>query len=103
MSEKHENRKEEECVIKVFPWKLKYNGRKAACRQRIQVSSNLEQVVMFWLINKNSVELEIIIYTLLKITCSKVANIFVLFKNVWWSRLSFETQLKMPVAEKSWK
>ena len=39
--------------------KLKYNGGQASCKQGNQVSRNL---VMFWLINKNLVELEIIIY-----------------------------------------
>ena len=39
--------------------KLKYNGGQASCKQGIQVSRNL---VMFWLINKNLVELEVIIY-----------------------------------------
>ena len=32
-------------------------GEKAPCRQIIQVSSNLEQMMMFWLINNNIMEL----------------------------------------------
>ena len=38
--------------------KLRYNGEKAPYRQKIQVSSKIEQLVMFWLINKNLVKLE---------------------------------------------
>ena len=42
----------EECVVKVYAFllrleKMRYNGRKATCKRRIQVSSNLEQVVIF--------------------------------------------------------
>ena len=38
-------------------------GGKTLYRRRIQVSINLEQVAMFWQINKSLVELEIIIYS----------------------------------------
>ena len=38
----------------------KMNYKKKVFRQKIQVSSNLEQVVMFCLISKNFIELKII-------------------------------------------
>ena len=59
---------------------------------------------MFWLTNKNLVDLKIIRYIK-----SDVASIFVVFKNVQWSRLNLETQLKtefllpLTIAEKIWK
>ena len=58
-------KQETDCVIKVYAphaslkkWSI--IGEKAPFRQKIQVSSNLEQVVMFYLISKNFVELKII-------------------------------------------
>ena len=60
---------------------------------------------MFWPVNKNFLELELTIYYRLLIP-----GIFLVFKNVWQSRLSFETQLKIAsslyrflVTEKPWK
>ena len=70
---------------------------------RIHVSSNLEQVVVFRLINKNMVELDVIVYVL-----QNACSIFAALQNVWWSILSFETQSKIIscyflVAERPWK
>ena len=77
---------------------------KAPGRGRIQLPINLEQILMFWLTNKNLVDLKMTIYIK-----SDVTSIFVVFKNVQRSRLNLETQLKidfllpLTVAENPWK
>lgn len=63
--------KEWRVLKKVYALHFRLNNQgimidKALYRQRIQVSSNLEQELIFLLINKNVVELEII-YILLNI------------------------------------
>ena len=54
----------EQHVIEVYDIHLRLKnwrtmGVKVLCRRRIQVSSNLEQEAMSWVIHKNLVELEI--------------------------------------------
>ena len=65
MFEKRESETQnKQCMIKVYKtlstldWKIVIMGKKDPCRRISQVSSNLEQVVMFWLITINLVELE---------------------------------------------
>ena len=66
MFEKRETETEnEECVIEVYTLHLGLKNwsvmsEKNPCRGRIQANSNLGHVVIFWLIHKNSFELEII-------------------------------------------
>ena len=55
-------------------------GKKLPADRELKYS-NLKEIVNFWLINNNLVELEIIIYKVLEITHT---SIFVMFgKNVW--------------------
>ena len=71
-------------------------GEKASYRRIIRVSSNIEKVVMVWLINKNLYELDIY-DTYWKLL---IARVFVVFENVWQLSLSFETKLKVEFLKK---
>ena len=63
MFEKREDESEnKEWVIKMYALHLELQkrgimGETSPCRQRIELLNNLEQLVMFWLISKNLVEL----------------------------------------------
>ena len=92
----------EQHVIEVYDIHLRLKnwrimGVKVPCRWRIQVSSNLEQEAMSWVIHKNLVELEI---TYIRDYLQQV--VFAVFKNNWWPWLSFETQCSNPGGGRGW-